>query len=128
MPDSPPSTEKIEYRTEHRHYLIKWKLVLTLQANGVGRTFSGWLGDISMHDATAYIENNLPVKTHLTAVFAIPPKVPHGPPQMIQASCKSTYCVLGNNGMFRAGIEFLSFSGKGREELEKELLNHIPHG
>jgi hypothetical protein len=128
MSDSPISTESIVHKSEHKHYLIKWKLVLTMQANGVTRNFHGWFGDISMQDGTAYLENNLPVKTQFTAVFALPPKAPHEQPKLIQANCKSTYCVLGNNGMFRAGITFISFSGNGREELAKELENHIAHG
>jgi hypothetical protein len=113
--------------SEHKHYLIKWKLAMSMQANGMNRTFHGWLGDISTLDATAYIENNLPVNAQLSAIFAIPPRVPHEQPKMIQATCKSVYCVLGNNGMFRAGIHFSSFLDNGREELEKELAKHIPH-
>lgn len=129
MPDSPITTVIIEHKKdERRHYLVKWKLVLTMQLNGVTRNFHGWFGDISIADGTAYLENNLPVKAQLTAVFALTPKAPHDPPRLVQASCKSTYCVLGNNGMFRAGIEFISFVGNGREELAKELENHIPHG
>lgn len=124
-PDSPPIT----LHSEHKRYLVKWKLAMTMQANGMNRTYHGWIGEISMLDATAYIENNLPVNAKLTAVFAIPPRVAHEPPKMIQANCKSTYCVLGNNGMFRAGIQFVSFLGNGSKELEKELANHIAtHG
>lgn len=109
-----------------KHYLIKWKTVLTMTINGVNRTFHGWLGDISTANATAYIENNLPVNTQLTTVFLIPPKIPHEPPKAIQASCKSQYCVLSGNGMFRAGIKFNSFAGNGLAELQKELDSHIP--
>jgi hypothetical protein len=128
MLDSPISTEAIVKKSEHKHYLIKWKLVLTMQINGTTRNFHGWFGDISMKDGTAYLENNLPAKAKLVAVFALTPKAPHVPPKLIQANCKSTYCVLGNNGMFRAGIEFTSFMGNGREELAQELENHIAHG
>lgn len=128
MPDTLPNTQIVEHKNEHRHYLVKWKLVLTMQVNGVTRNFQGWFGDISIEGGTAYLENNLPVKSQFTALFALPPKAPHEPQKIIQANGKSTYCVLGNNGMFRAGITFVSFQGNGREELAKELENHIPHG
>jgi len=124
-PTPPP---QIIERNISKHYLIKWKLLMNLQINGMERNFYGWLGDISTTDATAYIENNLPINTKLKAAFIIPPKYAHGPTITLQANCKSTYCVLGNNGMFRAGIKFLNFENNGQDALEKELLNHIPHG
>jgi hypothetical protein len=110
----------------HKHYLIKWKVVLNMQINGMERNFHGWLGDISTESATAYIENNLPVNAQLLAIFLIPPRIAHGQPQAVQVKCKSTYCVLGNNGMFRAGIKFNSFLDNGQAVLEKELAEHIP--
>lgn len=121
MPDALPGTE----RSTHKHYLIKWKLVLITQINGVERNFHGWFGEISTADATAYLENNLPVNSQLTAYFLIPPKVPHGQPKQVQAKCRSTYCVLDNNGMFRAGIHFISFSENGLALLETELADHV---
>ena len=120
---SPASDDK---RSEHRRYLIKWKLVMSAQLNGVDRTFYGWIGEVSMDEATAYIENNLPVRIQLAAVFAIPPKIPHVAPKTIQVKCKSTYCVLNGNGMFRVGLQFASFTGNGHDELAKELADHIP--
>ena len=132
-PDAPPVTKTdappTEHPSGHNRYLVKWRLEMAMQANGMNRTYHGWIGEISMQNATAYIENNLPVNAKLTAVFAIPPRVAHEPPKMIQASCQSVYCVLGNNGMFRAGIQFVSFMGNGSKELAKELANHIAtHG
>lgn len=124
-PTPPP---QIIERNISKHYLIKWKLLMNLQINGMERNFYGWLGDISTTDATAYIENNLPINAKLKAAFIIPPKYAHGPTITLQANCKSTYCVLGNNGLFRAGIKFLNFENNGQDALEKELLNHIPHG
>lgn len=110
----------------HRHYLIKWKVVLSLQINGVERNFHGWFGDISTTHATAYLENNLPVNAHLMVYFQIPPKSIHDQARVIQANGQSTFCVLANNGMFRAGIKFNNFQANGLSELEKELATHIP--
>lgn len=125
IPETPAAPRVIE-TSVHRHYLIKWKMVLNMHLNGMERNFHGWFGEISTVSATAYIENNLPINAQLTGVFLIPPKSPREQPKAIQVSCKSTYCVLDNNGMFRAGIKFNSFVGNGLQELEKELANHVP--
>ncbi len=110
----------------HRHYLIKWRVVLSLQINGVERNFHGWFGDISTTHATAYLENNLPINSRFQVFFQIPPKTAHDQPKVIQANGQSTYCVLANNGLFRAGIKFNNFLANGLVELEKELSTHIP--
>jgi len=93
----------------HRHYLIKWKLAISMQVNGRDRVFHGWIGEISTVGATAYTENNLAANSRFPAQFYIPPKSTHEHAMLVQVDCKSTYCVLDNNGMFRAGLQFNAF-------------------
>ena len=109
----------------HRHYLIKWKLAISMQVNGRDRIFHGWIGEISTVGATAYTENNLAANSRFFAQFLIPSKSTHEHAKVVQVDCKSTYCVLDNNGMFRVGLKFAAFSGNGLAELEKELTRHI---
>jgi len=96
-----------------------------MQLSGRDREFHGWIGEISTVDATAYTENNLAANSRFLAQFFIPPKSTHEHGKVVQVDCKSTYCVLDNNGMFRIGLKFNAFLGKGLAELEKELTSHV---
>jgi hypothetical protein len=110
----------------NKRYLVHWKLALSLNMKGANQTVHGKLSDIACNGATVLVENNLPAKSAVTAMFVIPPKVHGESPQTIQVSGKLIYCVLGGNGLFRAGIQFDSFVGQGLTILEKDLNARIP--
>jgi len=120
------STQPTDDQRVNKRYLVKWKLVLSLTMKGKNQTIQGNLADISTQGATALIENNLPAKSTVTAIFVIPPKALGEPPQTIQVNGKLIYCVLGGHGLFRAGIQFDDFIGQGLAILEKDLSNRIP--
>lgn len=115
-----------EEQRANRRYLVKWKLALALSAGGGSQTIHGHLSDISLKGATALVEQNLPAKSTLSLMFVIPPRVHGEHAQTVQVNSKLIYCVLGGNGLFRAGLHFDTFMGQGLLILEKELSDRIP--
>lgn len=110
----------------NKRYLVKWKLALSLTLDNKSQTIHGNLADISIRGGTALLENNVPTQSSVAAIFTIPPKTIGAAPQTIQVNGKLIYCVLGNYGLFRAGIQFEAFIGEGLAALSKELAERIP--
>ncbi len=110
----------------NKRYLVKWKLALNLTLNNKTQTIYGNLADISIRGGTALLENTVPTKSTVAAIFTIPPKTIGAAPQTIQVNGKLIYCVLGNYGLFRAGLQFENFIDEGLAMLSRELAERIP--
>lgn len=121
----PPSNENKKPLRQHPRYFLFWRIALLFDDTGERITFHGKTCDLSLYGAAMHTHHNIACGGKLIVLLAPPPLSAGERQKLIEIKAQIVYSVYSSKSMcFRIGLQFLSFTGKGREVLAQRLEHH----
>ena len=113
--------EKIDHRRERRHP-FHWPVAIVFDSTEDQDTYHGVTHDLSMSGCAILTEHNVFSEHSVSILLALPTEIPGGSRRIVEVKARMVYTVLSaGHRMFRCGIQFLNFKGKGRAVLKRTV-------
>ena len=125
-----PASQVVALKTaENRkcaRYTCHWRVAIIHKSVGRNDIYHGRTQDLSEGGASVYLHHNI-FRPEVVMLLAVPPLNAGEKETIIEIFCHMAYTVLDSDqGLFRIGLQFLSFKGDGKSTLTKILDKRKP--